>query len=56
MKYISCGFNLPVHSKSLSVKDNRIGVFFFLECSLPFFSLMDYNPLPSLSLFARRGV
>lgn len=29
MKYISCGFNLPVHSKSLSVKDNRIGVFFF---------------------------
>lgn len=57
MKYVSCGFNLPVHSKSLSVKDNRIGVFFFfLECSLPFFSLMDYNPLPSLSFFARRGV
>ena len=29
MKYVSCGFNLPVHSKSLSVKDNRIGVVFF---------------------------
>ena len=55
MKYVSCGFNLPVHSKSLSVKDNRIGVvfffFFFFECYLPFFPLMDYNPLPSLSLF-----
>ena len=25
--------------------------FFFFECSLPFFPLMDYNPLPSLSLF-----
>ena len=38
MKYISCGFNLPVHSKSLSVKDNRIGVFFFFWSVLcPFF-------------------
>lgn len=24
-----------------------------LACSLPFFSLMDYNPLPSLSLFCK---
>ena len=59
MKYVSCGFNLPVHSKSLSVKDNRIGVvfFFFLSVLCPFFPSWIIIPfLLSLSFFARRGV
>ena len=63
MKYVSCGFNLPVHSKSLSVKDNRIGLvcffffFFFLSVLCPFVPSWIIIPfLLSLSFFARRGV
>ena len=61
MKYVSCGFNLPVHSKSLSVKDNRIGVvfffFFFLSVLCPFFPSWIIIPfLLSLFFCKERGL